>query len=611
MMQTFFSNKLRKRIHFLLIAGIVFTFLFLIGCGGGGGDSGSGEVIIGLTDTQGDFISYSVDVVSITLTKANGAVVETLPLSSRVDFAQYVEMTEFITAATIPSGVYTRAQIRLDYSNADIQVEGADGEAVKATVQDRNGQPVTTMDLAVRLDDLNALAIAPGIPAHLTLDFNLKVSNQVTWSGTSAVVTVEPFLVAQVNEEEPKIHRVRGPLKSVDAPGSSFQIAIRPFHLLTGEFGSLTVVVNSATIYEIDGIVYQGGSGLTALRSKPLGTATIAVGDLNTSTHTFIAQEVYAGSSVPFGTSDALTGSVIARSGDTLTVRGATLVRAAGSLIFNDDVSVQIASTTIVTGQGTMGSVYTKNDISVGQLITAIGTLSGNPGSLSLDASRGVVRMLVTALSGTVNSYPPGSPGSLVLNLQTINGRRVSLFNFAGTGSTPANDANPAHYEVNTGSLNPSGLSPGIPVRVRGLVRPFGQAPADFNAWTVIKVADLPASLVFNWQPATSAPFLSSSFTSLTLNTAGAGLLHHVVRGWVVTDVLPNSPVVQPKNILRGWYAIGYLGTVQVYTQFADYQRALESRLSLGQKASVLGGQGTFSDATTTLNAGAVFMSFQ
>ena len=610
-MQTFLSKRLRKRIYFLLIAGIVFMPFFLIGCGGGGGDSSSGEVIIGLTDTQGDFLHYSVDVVSITLTKANGAVVETLPLSSRVDFAEYVEMTEFITAATIPSGIYTRAKIRLDYSNADIQVEEPGGEAVKATVQDRNGQPITTMDLTVRLDDLNALVIGPGIPSHLTLDFNLKVSNQVTWSGASAVVTVEPFLVAQVDEEEPKIHRVRGPLKSVDTAGSGFQIAIRPFHLLTGEFGSLRVVVNSTTTYEIDGVTYQGSSGLAALGNKPLGTATIAVGDLDPSFHRFVAQEVYAGSSVPFGTSDALTGSVTARSGDILTVRGATLVRAAGSVVFNDDVRVQLATTTIVTGQGTMGMVYTKNDISVGQLITAIGTLSGNPGSLSLDASRGVVRMLVTTLSGTVNSTTPGSPGLLNLNLQTINGRRVSLFNFAGTGTPLANDANPAQYEVNTGSLNPSGLSPGIPVRVRGLVRPFGQAPADFNAWTVIKVADLPAYLVFNWLPATSAPFLNSSSTGITLNPAGVGLLHHVLRGWVVTDVLPNSPVVQPKNISRGWYAIGYLGTVQVYTQFADYQRALESRISLGQKASLLGGQGTFSDATSTLSAGAVFMSLQ
>mgnify|MGYP003346898486 CR=1 FL=1 len=35
----------------------------------------SGEVVIGLTDAEGDFISYTVDIVSIKLTKASGAVV--------------------------------------------------------------------------------------------------------------------------------------------------------------------------------------------------------------------------------------------------------------------------------------------------------------------------------------------------------------------------------------------------------------------------------------------------------------------------------------------------------------------------------------------------------
>jgi hypothetical protein len=89
------------------------------------------------------------------------------------------------------------------------------------------------------------------------------------------------------------------------------------------------------------------------------------------------------------------------------------------------------------------------------------------------------------------------------------------------------------------------------------------------------------------------------------------GALHHVLRGGVATDVLPNSPVVQPKNNSWGWYAIGYLGAVQVYTQFADYERALQLRLNLGQKACLLSGQGTFSDAATTLNANAVFMAFQ
>jgi hypothetical protein len=55
-------------------------------------------VVIALTDAEGDFASYTVDVLSLTLTTANGAVVETLPLSTRVDFARYTDLTEFLSA---------------------------------------------------------------------------------------------------------------------------------------------------------------------------------------------------------------------------------------------------------------------------------------------------------------------------------------------------------------------------------------------------------------------------------------------------------------------------------------------------------------------------------
>ena len=59
----------------------------------------NGELVIGLTDAESNFVAYDVDVVSLTLTKQNGEVVNTLPVVTRVDFAQYVEMTEFLTAA--------------------------------------------------------------------------------------------------------------------------------------------------------------------------------------------------------------------------------------------------------------------------------------------------------------------------------------------------------------------------------------------------------------------------------------------------------------------------------------------------------------------------------
>jgi hypothetical protein len=612
-----FHDKWRWVSHFL-IGGLIFLALPLAGCGGGsdgggsssggGGQTPSGEVVIGITDAEGDFISYSVDILSITLTKANGAVVETLPLRTRVDFAQYTEMTEFVTAATIPSGVYTGAKIRLDYTNADIRVEDAGGQAVAAVVKDPNGQPITTLELTVNLDDRASLLIVPGVPAHLTLDFNLKASNTVNTGVSPPVVTVQPFLVAQVNQEDPKTHRVRGPLKSVNLNNSSYQVILCPYHRLTGDFGTLTILTGQDTVFEIDGVSYKGAEGLSKLAAKPFGTATVAVGDQHMGFRRFVAQEVYAGSSVAYGTNDAVTGSVIARSGDNLTLRGATLVRKDGTVIFNDNVTIQMADSTIVTGQGTHGTVYTIDDISVGQHISALGALSGSPGSYLLDAKQGLVRMQATVLTGTVNHF---SSGSLNLNLQTINGRKVSLFNFAGTGTTSADDADPANYQVSTGTLSLSGLSSETPVRVRGLVRPFGQGPPDFIAWTIINTAALPATLFFDWNPASGTPFSSVSPTGVALNTAGVGPLHHVLRGWVWTDVLPNSPVVQPKSASLPLYAICYQGSVQLYTQFDAYSQALQASLSSGKKARLLSAYGTFTDATTTLDATRVFAAFQ
>ena len=56
----------------------------LTACGGGGNSGNgpaaqSGTVQIGITDADGDFLRYAVDVVSLDLTKADGTVVHTLP----------------------------------------------------------------------------------------------------------------------------------------------------------------------------------------------------------------------------------------------------------------------------------------------------------------------------------------------------------------------------------------------------------------------------------------------------------------------------------------------------------------------------------------------------
>jgi len=372
----------------------------------------TGEVTIGLTDAPGDFTTYTVDVVSLSLTKANGAVVETVPVKTRVDFAQYTDMTEFLTAATIPSGTYVSATLKLDYSNADIQVEADDGSSVPVSIiQDEDGIPLTTLDLSVRLEDRNALFIGPGIPAHLNLDFDLNASNKVDLNNGNPVVIVSPYLLADVNVKSDKVFRARGPLKSVDSAHSNFNIIIRPFvHVMTGSderFGTLNITTTNTTVFDINDVVYQGSAGLTELSQQTALTAVVVIGELKFNPRRFEASEVRAGSSVAGGTLDVVTGNVTSRSGDVLTVKGATLIRANGSAVFDDEVQISLGDTTVVRKQLSVDPL-TKDDISVGQRVTIFGSITNDqPQNMTMDATAGYARLLLTTLRATVNGSSP------------------------------------------------------------------------------------------------------------------------------------------------------------------------------------------------------------
>jgi len=579
-----------------------------------------GVVAIGLTDAAGDFLSYAVDVTSLTLTKADGTVVQALPQRTRVDFARFVDLTEFVTAVTIPSGSYVSATLNLDYTNADIQVDDGNGTPVPVTpanIRDSQGSPVTTMSMTVKFDNARQLVIAPLVSSLLDLDFNLAASNLVNMSGP--VVTVNPLLVADVNPDAPKPHRIRGPLDSVNTQAGSFTLILRPFNLLQGDHGRLSFVTDSNTTFEIDQASFTGSAGLAALAAKPQLTATVAIGTLDPATRRFTATEVLAGSSVSFGTSDVLTGSVIARSNNNiLTVQGAELVRSDGTLSFQNTVSVAVANTTTVVSQRNpsgpqIAIVPDISAISVGQRVTVFGTL--NPAGTTMDATSatsGLVRLLVTQLNGHANGVPAGN--TLVMTLDKIDGRPIGLFDFSGTGTT-GNDAIPTSYQVAISTLSPAGITSGTPLKVRGFVRPFGQATAtnDFSAITLIDVTNAPATLVVGWPSLESMPFNSFPAGRLVVNLTNAGLLHDVFRGGADTRLLTSdTPTVQALNPARGLFVIGINGAVQVYTQLSAYQAALQADLLAGRKArSFVASGGTYVDVTKTLTSSLMATALQ
>jgi len=612
------KNCFTKKAFWLTAVFFMAVWIGMAGCSTEEGDSASssaerGDLVISLTDAEGDFTSYTVDVLSLTLTKKNGAVVHTLPLTTRVDFAQYIEMTEFLTASTIPSGIYTKASMELDYRNADIWVENANGDSVNVkSILDEDGNPIETLTVSVYLEDSNSLLIAPGIPAHLTLDFNLNVSNQVVFDDADTpILTVEPILLAEIDPETPKIHRLRGALTEVDVDAGKFKLLLRPFfHVFSGNenrFGTLNVTSLDRTVYDIDGRQYEGDEGLEALNDLPAFTAVVVTGDLKFHPYRFEAREVRAASSVPGGTLDVVTGNVIKRENNTLVIKGASLYRSGGSVIFNDTVMVRIDEDTTVRRQ-LSAETYAIGDISVGQRITVFGELvNSDVNNLELDATgekQGVVRLLLTTVKGTV--MDDASP--LIVDLQSIDARRISNFDFAGTGIDVDHDADPENYEIDTGTLVALSLAESAIVKVRGFVNGFGQAPHDFIAQTIVNVSGVKSFMRVTWSPAAATPFDILSAEEIVLNTDNHGLFHHLGRAGVIINLndLPSATKILPQPDDQGRYLIKWKGTVQFYTSFESFTAALTETLADGEAVKSLFATGSFDVNTATLIADAI-----
>jgi hypothetical protein len=605
---------------FLLVASLA-----LLGCSSGGMDAAApasgtsspqscnatdcGPLFIGITDADGDFLSYSVDVVSLTLKKLNGTVVETLPVSTRVDFAQLVDLTEFVTAATIPNGTYVEGVMRLDYSNADVTVE-VNGEPRAATIVGQDGQPLGQVDVQIMLDNRNHVMIAPGRPALLQLDFDLAASHTVDTTTTPVKAVAEPFIVASIEPADEKEMRVRGPLLSVDTTANSYLIDVRPFNLRDARLGQFTVHTSSSTDFEINGDTFTGSAGLEALAQLGAGTATVAFGILDIGSRSFTAERVHAGTSVPGSQFDVLSGNVTARNGNTLTVRGGTMIRRSGSVTFiRDDITLLVGPDTAVIRDGQMGNALGDAAISIGQRIRAFGTATESNGDVTFDAQQGRVRLELTHLLGTVVS---ASPGNLALDLASIDGRRPSIFDFTGTGSAPDTDADPDTYEIVTGNLSLSRLVNGSPARVFGFVMPFGAAPPDFEGRTVVDFQDVRAQLGIGWGlSGTATPFLSIDAQSIVVDNANAsiGLRHFIAIGPMLIDIetLPTAPTLKPVNGL-GLYAIGQPRRIEVFSDFAEFSARLGAKLGSGSKALGLSAGGSFDAATSTLTATHIYV---
>lgn len=568
-----------------------------------------GTVMLALTDADGDFLNYTVDVLSLTLETANGRTVETLPGATRINFTDYVDLTELVAVATIPPATYVSGTIRLDYSDAEVFVE-ANGDAKQAVVTDLDGVALTQTELRITLSNRDQLTIVKGRSALLQLDFDLDASHVVDIVPTPATAVSEQFIVAEVSPVDEKDIRVRGRLAAVSEDEMTYTIAVRPFHDRSGDFGRMKVYVTDETEFEVDDAVFVGVEGLRALSAAGTGTPTIAQGTLNVAEHEFTANIVLAGSSVPGTDRDAVVGNVIARDANLLTIRGATIIASDRRAHFNDDVVVEIGPDTKVFKDGDRVSDLSIDAISIGQRVTIRGTLvqtatDSLTTGIRIDATAGAIRMHVTHLLGIVNTVLPGQAD---VTLHAIDRRRVQIFDFAGTGVSPDMDADPDNYEVATGVLPLADFSTGKPIVAWGFPTAFGMAPPDFFGRTVIDFTNVRSALGIGWGSAgTVAPFISMGSDGLILDNQNPdiGQRHFIKSGPVLIDLteLDSNTTIVPRTSDRSLFYIKSADSLRQYSDFGDFVDDLGISLNGATTARSMHARGHYDSDTNTLTA--------
>lgn len=607
----------------MLLASIV-----LAACGGGAGTTVSqdqntaacdpadastfaecGTVMVALTDADGDFVNYTVDILSLKLETANGRIVETMPRKTRINFTDYVDLSELVTVATIPPATYVSGTISLDYSDAEVFVE-ADGLSKEAVVQDADGNALMQTELKIRLSDRDRLLVTRGRPALLQLDFDLDASHTVDVLPTPATAISEQFILAEVAPVDEKDIRVRGPLVEVNVDELTYTVALRPFHDLAGDFGRVTVNVTDETEFEVDEIVYAGVTGLEALNLAGPGTPAVAKGTLNIAERKFVADIVLAGSSVPGIDRDAVVGNVIKRDGMFLTIRGATIVPSDRRFHFHDDVVVEIGPETKVFKDGDRSADLTIDAISIGQRVTIRGnqptpTTDALAPQILFDATNGSVRMHVTHLLGTVKTVMPGQTD---ITLHAIDRRRADIFDFTGTGKSSGEDADPDNYEITTGNLTLADFAAGKPIVARGFPTAYGWAPPDFEGRTVIDYTDVRSSLGVGWgTDGTANPFTSIGPDGLVLSNQNPDIdeRHYIKQGPVLIDLteLDSDTAIVPRETGRLAFYIKSADSVRMYSDFGDFANDLSASLVGGDNARSMHARGQYDVASNVFTA--------
>jgi hypothetical protein len=637
------TNRAHKRLAALLCA-CAFG-LVAAGCHNNNLDSGFGVAwtTLGLTDDPGQFSSYIVTIDSVVLVGKNNGDVGAIEVPETLDFTKLTNLSELWATASLPVDTYTSAIITLDYTSAQISVM-VNGAPVAATIVDPTGAVPTVVTVNVNLDPSNPLTLIPTFATSNALRFHvnydMSASNTIDFTTSPPTVTVKPFFSVSTTEPDNKLIRARGALINSSVDLGTYTVVVRPFFDEVNSLGILSVFNSANTIYTFGGVTYTGSAGLVPISQASAGNTVIAAFTTFEPTTTpqagvtagiFNSVYVVAGGTLEDFFTEGLEGDVIARSGNTLTLRGATLFDNDAELVQYEDIDSQVllAPATLVTADGVNLGTLNSNSISVGQHITARGIFSQNAAGVTvLDSTgnssedTGSVRLQSTELFGTLVS---AASGSATLNLQTIENWPAGIYNFAGNGVSAGQDPTTANYLVNTGAL-PVSAAAGDPLWIEGFTSPFGTAPPAFIAEAVNAEANEPASLVVIWSgTGTAAPFSTLTSGGLTIDLSNAAFASGQLRigaDSINITTLSASPMIVPAvaqpaanglPLFNPLFSFGPGASTEVVTAniesfngFGDFVTGLNASLATPTPATRFVARGFYNPTANTFTASSI-----
>jgi hypothetical protein len=409
--------------------------------------------------------------------------------------------------------------------------------------------------------------------------------------------------------------RARGEFVHADTANSFFTMNMRSFFdapsYTTTAQGAVQVQVTDQTTYNVNGVPYQGATGLAAVAALPQITTIVAYGTLgNISVQDPIlnATEIYAGISVEDTAATEATGTVVSRSGDTLHLHNARLIHPPGYLStssnvieFLNDLTLTVNdSTTSVSIDRQPTAKGSTQSISIGQQVDIQSLNAYTAGSAALDDSGGLLRLTTTPAWGTLDS---ATPGSATVNLVTLGDTKPAVIDFTGTGATTP--ADPTHYVIGTGSVDLSAYATNsLLFRFDGLVSPFGSAAPtagtpDFTADTVTAGSSNASAfgtraeqvLTIEWATAggtgITQPFSTVNASELIPNMTSLGATHLVQTGPASIDLTNPAvtPTIVPDPTLTGQFSVGNGQTstttgISVFHTFGAFVTQLNSAIN-------------------------------